>query len=210
MRVEYDSYFNADDNPQEPRSSRRTIQMGNAVCPWWLAYTFDNPMRRFLHRPENILKPYVAEGMTVLDVGCGMGFFSIGLAKLVGNRGRVIAVDVQQKMLDTVKRRAETDGVSDRIRVHKCEPNKLGVESTVDFILAFWMVHETPDTNMFFQQIHSLLKPNAKFLIAEPRLHVSSKRFQEILSSAHESSLTLSETPCIRFSWSAVLIKDSL
>ena len=44
----------------------------------------------------------MAEGMTVLDVGCGMGFFSIGLAKLVGDKGCVIAADVQPKMLSVL------------------------------------------------------------------------------------------------------------
>ena len=102
--------------------------MGDNICPWWLAYAFDNPFRRLFHSPEKILRPYVAEGMTVLDVGCGMGFFSIGLAKLVGNKGCVIAVDVQQKMLNVVRRRTENDGISDRIRIHRCESNKLGVE----------------------------------------------------------------------------------
>ena len=179
--------------------------MGGNICPWWLAYTFDNPLRRFFHRPEKIFEPYVADGMTVLDVGCGMGFFSIGLARIVGDKGCVIAADIQQKMLNTLEKRAEKTGISDRIRIHRCEPNTLGVETTVDFILAFWIVHEVPDTNIFFRQIRSCLKPNGRILIAEPKFHVSSKRFQKILASARESGLSHCETPCLRFSRSAVL-----
>ena len=156
-----------------------TIQVSEHICPWWLAYTFDNPLRLFFHRPEKIFGSYVAEGMTVLDVGCGMGFFSIGLAKLVGSRGGVIAADVQQKMLNTLRRRAEKAGVSDRIRIHRCEPNNLGFETPVDFILAFWMVHEVPNTDIFFRQIRLCLKAKGRILIAEPKFHVSSKRFQE-------------------------------
>ena len=184
--------------------------MGDHICPWWLAYTVDNPFRCFFHNPEKMLGSYVAKGMTVLDVGCGMGFFSIGLAKLVGDKGRVIAADVQPKMLNTLEKRAEKAGRSDRIRIHRSELNKLGVEATVDFILAFWMVHEVPDTNIFFRQIRSCLKPNGRILIAEPKFHVSLKRFQEILVSAQESGLNLCETPCLRFSRSAVLKNDSL
>ena len=184
--------------------------MGDHICPWWLAYTFDNPFRRLFHNPEKMLGSYVAEGMTVLDVGCGMGFFSIGLAKLVGDKGRVIAADVQPEMLNTVKKRAEKAGYSERISIHRSELNKLGVESTVDFILAFWMVHEVPDTNIFFRQIRSCLKQKGRLLIAEPKFHVSSKRFQEILVSAQESGLNRSGTPSIRFSRSAVLQHSSL
>lgn len=179
--------------------------MGNHICPWWFAYTFDNPFRNFFHNPEKMLGPYVAQGMTVLDIGCGLGFFSIGLAKLVGEKGCVIAADVQPKMLSISYKRAQKAGVSDRIRFHRCELDKLGVETTVDFILAFWMVHEVPDTDIFFRQLRSCLKPDGRILIAEPKFHVSLKRFQEILVSAEESGLNLCETPQIRFSRSVVL-----
>ena len=148
--------------------------------------------------------------MTVLDVGCGMGFFSIGLAKLVGSRGSVIAADVQQKMFNALRRRAEKAGVLDIILAHRCEPDKLGVETPVDFILAFWMVHEVPNTDIFFRQIRLCLKSKGKILIAEPKFHVSSKRFQEILDSAQASGLNRSETPSIRFSRSVVLQYNSL
>ena len=69
------------------------------ICPWWLAYTFDNALRRLFQRPEPMLAAYVQTGMTAMDVGCGMGYFSIGMAKMVGSSGKVIAVDVQQRML---------------------------------------------------------------------------------------------------------------
>jgi ubiquinone/menaquinone biosynthesis C-methylase UbiE len=178
--------------------------MGGHICPWWFAYTFDNRLRYLFHRPEKILAPYVARGMTVLDVGCGMGFFSISLARLVGDTGCVIAADVQAKMLAAMQKRAEKAGVADIIRPHKCEPNILGINTPVDFILAFWMVHEVPDPQRFFQQMGQCLKPHGKLLIAEPRFHVSSNRFQQIVALAKTSGLSFYETPTIGLSRSAV------
>jgi len=69
------------------------------VCPWWVAYLFDNPLRRRIHPPEEILSTYVKKGMTVLDFGCGFGHFALGMAGLVGESGTVIAADIQAKML---------------------------------------------------------------------------------------------------------------
>jgi 2-polyprenyl-3-methyl-5-hydroxy-6-metoxy-1,4-benzoquinol methylase len=47
----------------------------NRVCPVELAHSLDNTLRRWLQNPQRILAPYIQEGMTVLDVGCGPGFF---------------------------------------------------------------------------------------------------------------------------------------
>ena len=81
-------------------------QSSGHTCPWWLLFTFDNPLRRLIHDPEKILAPYVESGDAVLDVGCGMGYFSLGLAKLVGPEGKVIAADLQPQMLAGLKKRA--------------------------------------------------------------------------------------------------------
>ena len=179
----------------------------NHVCPWWLAYSFDNPIRKLFHKPHQMLAPYVREGMTVMDVGCGMGFFSIGMAALVGDSGSVIAVDLQSKMLDVTKKRARRAGFENRIITHLCRPDAIGVKDTVDFILTFWMVHEVPNKTEFFKQLNSSLDSKGKLLIAEPKMHVSATYFQEILKTAHTVGLTLSEQPAIRFSHSALLRK---
>jgi ubiquinone/menaquinone biosynthesis C-methylase UbiE len=148
--------------------------------------------------------------MTVMDTGCGGGVFSIGMAKLVGDRGQVIAVDVQQEMLDITARRAEKEGVVQRIRFHRCEPEDLRVEWFVDFALAFWMVHEVPHPESFFRQVRSCLKPEGKVLVAEPKFHVSSKEFQKILNTAELAGLILNDSPVIRFSRAALLEASNL
>ena len=104
------------------------------VCPWWGGYFIDNRLRRLLHKPEKILAAHLQPGMTAMDFGCGMGFFAIPMARLVGSRGRVVAVDLQQKMLNVLRRRAAAAGVAEQIRTHRCEPESVGVDQTVDFI----------------------------------------------------------------------------
>ena len=56
-------------------------------------------MRRLVHKPGRILEARISKGMTVLDLGCEPGFFTIEMAKLVGGTGKVIAADLQQGML---------------------------------------------------------------------------------------------------------------
>ena len=177
------------------------------VCPWWGGYFIDNPIRRLFHNPVKIVGPYVKPGMTVMDVGCGMGFCSIAMAKLVGDGGHVIAVDLQQKMLDVLRRRAMMSGVTNRIRLHKCESNHLGVAVQADFVLAFMMIHEVPDQRRLFSEIHACLKPGGKLLVAEPKIHVPGKVFAQEVATAEEVGLRPVETPWIRGCRAVVLKK---
>jgi len=62
---------------------KNTSQMAKHTCPWWGGYLIDNRLRRLLHNPERILAAYLQPGMTVMDFGCGMGFFSIAMAGMV-------------------------------------------------------------------------------------------------------------------------------
>ena len=111
--------------------------------------TFDNPLRRLIHNPYRILGGLVHPGQTVVDLGCGMGYFSIPLARMVGPKGKVICIDVQQQMLDGLRRRATRAGVLSQVTLHRCEPTQLGLAEPADFVLAFWMLHEVPDQTAF-------------------------------------------------------------
>jgi len=91
------------------------------ICPWWLAPTLDNPIRRLVHNPEKILGRLIEEGDTVLDLGCGSGTFTIAMAKMAGVDGRVIAVDLQDRMLQLLRKKAAKEGLSSRITTHRGE-----------------------------------------------------------------------------------------
>ena len=178
---------------------------GHHICPWWVAYTFDNPLRKIFHKPEKILGDYVKEGMTVMDLGCGMGHFSIGMARLVGHTGKVIAVDLQQKMLDVMGKRAQRAGMADRISTHLCRADELEIGEQVDFVLAFWMVHEVPDQKNLFSSLKSILGADGKMLIAEPKMHVTVEDLKRTTDIAQSCGWQCIESPDISFSHTALL-----
>jgi SAM-dependent methyltransferase len=183
--------------------------MSNRVCPWWLGYFLASPIRRWGQGdPTEILSPYVRAGMTVLEPGPGMGFFTIPLARLVGTSGRVIAVDLQPRMIAGLKRRAAKASVLDRIETRICSPGTLGVEDLagkVDFTLAFAMVHELPDAQRFFAEVAQASNSGARLLLAEPRGHVKLAQFDaEVAAATH---FELAARPRIRRSHAALLIR---
>jgi ubiquinone/menaquinone biosynthesis C-methylase UbiE len=175
------------------------------VCPWWVCFTFDNFIRKLFHNPENILAPYVHEGDTVLDVGPGMGYFSIPLARMVGDKGRVIAADVQAPMLAALRKRAKKHGLEERIIPHLCQADSMGIDRPIDFALAFWMVHEVPDQSKLFFEIKRLLKPKGRLLLAEPAIHVTRLMFEETLKMAEDAGFTSTKSPKIFMSRTALL-----
>ena len=170
------------------------------VCPWWLGFFVSGPARRLVHNPEKILRGLVRKGQVVADIGCGSGLFSIPLAKMVGEEGRVIAADIQEKMLEFVRRRAEKAGVAARIKLHQCQEKELGIEEQVDFALAFYMVHEVLDIDAFFKEIVTLLKPDAHFLLIEPKMHVNASRFQKTVDAAYAAGLKVESEWKVSFS----------
>ena len=179
--------------------------MGDHVCPWWVGYLLISPVRRLVHDPEQIVGPYVRQGMTVMDVGCGMGFFTIAMAAMVGEHGQVIAVDLQERMLKVLQRRAACSGLADRILMHKCEPDRLGIDGPVDFILAFHMVHEVPNPRTLFSEFRSVLAPGGTVLYTEPKHHVTESEFNELLAAAEEAGLRPIRDVSVRWSLAKLL-----
>ena len=177
------------------------------VCPVERAGSLDNRIRRWLQDPQKILAPYIEEGMTTLDLGCGPGFFSVDMAQMVGKSGRVIASDLQEGMLQKLRDKILGTELEERITLHKCEENKIGVSVNVDFVLAFYMVHEVPNQEDFFNQIGSILKPNGQILIVEPPFHVSKTEFEKTVKKARDAGFTLVERPKVFLSKAVIMKK---
>jgi ubiquinone/menaquinone biosynthesis C-methylase UbiE len=179
----------------------------NRVCPVEIAGSLDNRIRRWLQDPRKILRPYIGEGMTVLDLGCGPGFFSVDIAQMVGKSGRVIAADLQEGMLRKIRDKIQGTELEERITLHKCVKNKIGLSENVDFILAFYMVHEVPDQGGLFHEMKSIIKQNGRVFIVEPPFHVSKTAFEETIRRVRDAGFTPVERPKVFLGRTVILKK---
>ena len=185
--------------------------MAERVCPWWMGYWLASPMRRlWMQTPEELLAPYVREGMTALEPGPGMGFFTLPMARMVGPAGRIVAVDIQAKMLESLRRRAARAGLHTRIDTRLAQPDSMGVRDlsgAVDFVLAFAVVHELPSIAVFFSEAAAALRPGGLLLLAEPGGHVEPEMFNKELETGRRAGLEPLAQPDIRHTRAALLQK---
>jgi ubiquinone/menaquinone biosynthesis C-methylase UbiE len=175
------------------------------ICPVEIAGLLDNSFRKLIHNPYKLLNPYINKGMTVLDIGCGPGFFSIEIAKMLSDSGKVIAADLQEGMLERVKQKIKGTELDQSIVLHKCGENKIGITENVDFVLAFYMIHEVPDQNNLFRELKSILKSNGKIYIIEPKFHVSKKSFEEMINRIKDIGFEIVDRPKVFFSRTVLL-----
>lgn len=193
-----------------PMSGVRGRELSNRVCPWWLGFLLVSPLRRLLYYPEDILKPHIREGMNVLDVGCGMGFFSLPIARLVGETGRVVCVDLQARMINGLLRQAKKAVLLDRIDARICQTNSLmlsDIAGKIDFALAFAVVHEVPDKERLLSEICHTMKEEGKLLIVEPKTQVSKTDFNKTISIARSMGFEVINDLAIRRSHAMLLGK---
>jgi ubiquinone/menaquinone biosynthesis C-methylase UbiE len=165
-----------------------------------------------MQNPDELIAPYVTPGMTVLEPGPGMGFFTLSLARRVGS-GRVIAVDLQPKMLAALQRRATKAGLIQRIEMRLAKADSLAIDDlrgTVDFVLAVAVVHEMNSAEGFFREVVGAMAPRARLLFAEPEGHVTQARFARQLESAERAGLAIKDQPAVKRFHAAVLAKEAV
>ena len=178
--------------------------MQRKVCPVEMAGHLGGRVRKWLQNPEKILARCVKEGMTVLDLGSGPGFFSVEAAKMVGKSGKVIAADVQEGMLKILKNKIKGKEIEDRIVLHKSEEDRIGIFENVDCALAFYVLHEVPDEERLLKELRSVLKEDGRLYMIEPKFHVSRKAFEETLKKAKELGFKPLDRPRVFLSRAAV------
>jgi ubiquinone/menaquinone biosynthesis C-methylase UbiE len=180
-------------------------EKNSKTCPVELAGGLDNYVRRFLQNPQKLLHPYISKGMTVLDLGCGPGFFSVEIAKMLTNTGKVICADLQDGMLEKLRKKIKGTELEQRIELHKCEVTRIGVTENVDFVLAFYMIHEVSNQDELLKELKSILKPNGRIFIIEPKFHVSKKSFEAMIDRIKSIGFEVIDCPKVFFSRTVLL-----
>jgi SAM-dependent methyltransferase len=184
--------------------------MKSCTLTSWLDRILAKPIRYLFETPKRLLKGYLAEGMTVLDVGCGEGFFSLGMGRLVGPTGRVISVDTESEAIGILRSKAKKAGLSGRIEARVCAEEDLKIDDLngqVDFALAVYVVHHAKDAAILMSNVHQALKPGGKFLVVEPGHHASARERTNIESTARKAGFAPDGYPALRRDWAVVFAK---
>jgi ubiquinone/menaquinone biosynthesis C-methylase UbiE len=186
-------------------------QMSGGLITRWIDFLLSRPLRLFLESPERLLKKYVVRGMTALDVGCGEGLYSMGMARLVGPRGRVVSIDLDPEAIDALDKRAKQAHFGARIESRTCTDRDLGIDDLtgqVDFALAVYVVHHAEDAERLMHNVYRVLKSGGAFLVVEPRHHASAVECEDIRTMARNAGFAISDQPKLWRDWAVLLVKD--
>ncbi|MBC8488422.1 MAG: class I SAM-dependent methyltransferase [Bacteroidetes bacterium] len=182
------------------------------VCPIWVGYLLASPLRKMAQNPDKILSKQVKPGMKVIDIGCAMGFFSLPLARIVGTDGSVVCIDLQEKMIKTLKKKADRAKLADIIETRMCTSDSLLINDLagqIDFALAFAVIHEVQNKENLFSEIYRVLQQGGKLLIAEPKGHVSKENFGRLIETAQNVGFKIIEHSIIKRSHAVLLKKNN-
>jgi ubiquinone/menaquinone biosynthesis C-methylase UbiE len=136
--------------------------------PQAFADLIDNPLRRKIQPPDaTAIRHGIGPGMTVLDVGPGNGRYTIGAARRVGDHGKIIAIDIEPKMIARVRERAAMEGVSN-IDARVADVYELPFEdATFDLIYMIAVISEILEPIRAMQEFYRVLKPDGSLVFSE-------------------------------------------
>lgn len=169
------------------------------------------PLRSLFQNPRKILRDHIESGMTVLDIGCGKGFFSLEMARMVESIGKVVCVDLQAGAIADLEVQAAKAGLLRRIDTRVCSDHSLEIDDMagqIDFALAFYVVHHAADVVGLMNEVYRALKPGGRFLIVEPRHHASVDYCEATKTKAQKAGFNFVDNPKLMRDWAAVFVKD--
>lgn len=185
--------------------------MAGKTLTRWLDCILAKPLRHLFQTPKRLLGAHIKPGMTVLDVGCGFGYYSLGMARLAGENGRVICIDLDARKIESLSQRARQTELSERIDLRVSSDRNLEIDdlaNQVDFALAVYVVHHVADTYSLMTDIYQVLRSNGKFYIVEPRHHASTKECEAVEAAAKQAGFRIADYPRLRRDWAVIFAKD--
>ncbi|MDY1591414.1 MAG: class I SAM-dependent methyltransferase [Methanofastidiosum sp.] len=131
-------------------------------------YRLDSPERRKMLPPEETLfNAGLTKNDIFIDIGCGIGYFSIPASKIVGPKGKVFALDTSKEMLEELNRRINEDKITNIENIHSTPYNFHLDQDTGTFALISNVLHEVDDKLIFLSETNRVLKTNGKLCIIE-------------------------------------------
>lgn len=160
-------------NEDDARTTRPGWYMGRQIAPTMSAsgaYWLIRKTREQEEQPKLLLGALkLKKGQAVCDFGCGNGFYSIELAHRVGARGRVLAVDIQQEMLDLLNERAQARGIANIEPVLATETNPGLPPNSLDLVLMVDVYHELSEPEPILKAVYRSLKREGVLVLVEFR-----------------------------------------
>lgn len=170
---------------------------------------FDRTLRPLLYDPERIVRPFVGPGDRVADLGCGAGYFGPALSRLIGPKGELLLVDVQEEMVRRAVEHTRSDpDAFARVTGVLVSADDPQLPPDVDFALMSWMLHEVEEPELYWRALGHSIRPAGKVLVTEPLIHVSATRWEEELAPAERFGFKRNDIDGVFFSRSAVMTKD--
>jgi ubiquinone/menaquinone biosynthesis C-methylase UbiE len=141
------------------------------------------------HASDVLAEIGVSAGQTVLDFGCGSGTYTFPASKLVGNDGRVYALDINKSALDTMEKKTRQDRLENIVRIDSLGEKDIPIEDgIVDHVLLIDVLQEITDKTALFNEAHRLLKANG--IITIYPMHITE---EEVVKSVTNTGFTLKE-----------------
>ena len=152
--------------PEQPSHDATVHHSFDDVAKW--VGVFDDPARDAWQKPDAVLEAIgVKPGMTVADLGAGTGYFSVHLAKAVGEKGRVLAIDIEPNFIKYLKERAETAHITQLVPVLASPADPHLPEHGVDLVLIVDTWHHIDDRLQYLVTLADGLKPGGRVAVVD-------------------------------------------
>jgi len=140
-------------------------------APSFIGPLLDSNYRRRLQPPDKLIqRSGIKEGMHVLDLGCGSGAFTTFVARAVGKKGKVYALDIEPKMLEQLKNKLakpENKDIKNIDLINKSAYELPFENNSLDLVYMVTVLQEIPDRNRALQEVKRVLKPRGILAVTE-------------------------------------------